>query len=238
MSQLSQQLSQRPLESLPSKTEEEELHVREELENLEKSGDSMVESALERNHVDEIPYEDVVLDECDLVDILEAIDPFDNDEKPEEELALVSSSHDQDLLHEKDAEEEIQILEEKNGEVDSNMEEHNYEPSPIVEEMGRGEHKLEYLEIPKCSVEFDVAPIIEPLGYMVDVLEAPIQDLPSYVIEFEEERNFDSELHGEGILGKVRGVGIQIDLLWFRQELPQMAMQLWEWDTFPWDLGG
>ena len=129
MNQLSQQLSQRPLESLPSKTEEEELHVREELENLEKSGDSMVESALERNRVDEIPYEDVVLDECDLVDILEAIDPFDDDEKLEEELAVVPSSHDQDSLHEKDVEEEIQVLKEKNGEVDSNMEEHDYEPS-------------------------------------------------------------------------------------------------------------
>ena len=238
ISQLSQQLSQRPLEFLPSNTEEEELHVREELDNFEKSGDGMIESALERNHVDEIPYENVVLDECDLVDILEAIDPFDNDEKLEEELALVSSSHDQDSLHEKDAEEEIQILEEKNGEVDSNMEEHNYEPSPIVEEMGRGEHKLECLEIPKCSVEFDVAPIIEPLGYMVDVLEAPIQDLPSYVIEFEEPQDCDSELHGEDIPGKVRGVEIQIDLLWFRRELPKMAVKLWEWDTFPWDPGG
>ena len=87
-------------------------------------------------------------------------------------MAVVPSSHDQDSLHEEDAEKEIQILEEKNGEVDSNMEEHDYEPFPIVEEMGGGEHKLECLEIPKYSVEFDVAPIIEPLGYIVDVLEA------------------------------------------------------------------
>ena len=69
-------------------------------------------------------------------------------------------------------------------------------------------------------------------------LEAPIQDLPGYVIEFEEEQDFDSEIHGEGIPGKIRGVGIQIDLLWFRREVPQMAVKLWEWDTFPWDPGG
>ena len=119
-------------------------------------------------------------------------------------------------------------MKEKNGEVDSNMEEHDYEPSPIVEEMGRGMHTLECLEIPKCSVEFDVAPIIEPLGYIVEFLEAPIQDLPGYVIEFEEEQDFDSELHGEGILGKIRRVGIQIDMLWFRRELPQMDVKLWE----------
>ena len=238
MSQLSQQVSERSLESLPSNIEKEELYVREELEHFENSGDGMVESAFEMNHVDEIPYEDVVLDECDLVDILEAIDPFDNDEKLEQELALVSSSHDLDLLHEEDVEEQIQILEEKNGEVDSNIEEHDYEPSPIIEEMGRGEYKLKCLEIPKYSVEFDVAPIIEPRGYIVEFLEAPIQKLHVYVIEFEEEQDFDSELHGEGRPGKIRGDGIQIDLLWFRRELPQMAVKLWEWDTFPWDPGG
>ena len=57
-------------------------------------------------------------------------------------------------------------------------------------------------------------------------LEAPIQDLPGYVIEFEEEQDFDSELHGNGIPGKIRGVRIQINLLLFRRELPQMAVKL------------
>ena len=89
--------------------------------------------------------------------LLEEIDSFDSDgdEELEEEVVVTFSSKNDELVHEEDFEENVHIPYEKNGEVDPNMESDYFEPSPIVDEMGKPKLESVYIESPIYAIEFE-----------------------------------------------------------------------------------
>ena len=111
--------------------------------------------------------------QTDLISFLEAIDPFDSDgeEGLEEDLSMTSSSQYDKSLLEECFDENTQIPHKEKGEVDHNNEFDDLKPSLYIGEMEKEEWKLECLEPPRDIVEF---------------VEAPIEKLPGYILEFEE----------------------------------------------------
>ena len=169
---------------------EERSELRVELETFKRHGDSKIGSTPKRDPLKEMLYENMELGEgqMNLVDILEGIHPCDSDscEELEEALVVVTSSHDHESLHEENVDENVQILDEKNGEVDPNMKGDDLASSPIVDEMGKVELESVCLEFPIYYVEFEEAPIIELPGYILDFEEAILIDFPGYIVKFEE----------------------------------------------------
>ena len=86
------------------------------------------------------------------------------------------------------------------------MKDDDFEPSPIVDEMGKVELESVYLEFPIYYVEFEEAPIIELPGYILDFEEALLIEFLGYIVEFEEAQRLNIKLHVAYILGWIMGV--------------------------------
>ena len=198
---------------------------------------SEVDSVSQIDPLKDTFYENVGVDDSktDLMNILEVNDPFNSDcnEELQEELAVASNLQEYRSLHEEDVDENIQILDKKNGEVDPNIEK-DFEPSPTVDEMRKVKLESVCLEFPVYNVDFEKAPIKELPRDSLELKEATLIEFPGYTIEFEEAQRW----YVECIPGKIRGVKLQIELYWLRRKFPLNFVKLWVWDTFPWDPGG
>ena len=191
---------------------------------FKRSFDNEVENGPKRISFKKISKEltDLGESQMGLISFLEKINPFDSDgeEGLEEDLSMTSSSQDNKSLLEKCFDENTQIPYKERGEVDQNNEFDDLEPSLYIGEMEKEECKLECQELPRDIIEF---------------VEAPLEELPGYILEFEEEPILKFYVYAQSIPGKFGRVDAHIDPHKLRGKLSPKLIEIWEWDTFPWD---
>ena len=107
-------------------------------------------------------------------------------------------------------------------EVDYNNECDDLEPSLYLREKEKEEWKLGCLESPRVTIKF---------------VEAPIEELPGYILEFEEEPILKFYIYAQTIVEKCGRVDAHIDPHKLTGKLFLKLIEIWEWDTFPWDPG-
>ena len=159
-----------------------------------------------------------------MINFLEKIDPFDDDshKELEEDLPISSNSQDDESLLEKCFDENTQIPEKEEKEVDHNNECDDLEPSLYLREKEKEEWKLKCLEPPRDIIKF---------------VEAPIEELPGYILEFEEEPILKFYVYAQSVIGRFERVDAKINPHKLSGKLFPKLIEIWEWDTFPWDPG-
>ena len=91
------------------------------------------------------------------------------------------------------------------------MKDDDFEPSPIVDDMGKVELESACLEF-LIYVEFKEAPMIEIPRFILTFEEALTREFSGYIIEFEEAKRLYIELCVEYTSGSIRGAEVRIDL--------------------------
>ena len=132
---------------------------------------------------------------------------------------MTSSSQGDKSLLEECFDENTQILNKEEGEVGHNNEFDDLEPSLYSGEIEKEECELEYLELSG--------------GITID--KAQTEELPGYIVEFEEETMLKFSIYAQTILGKFGRVGVHIDLSELRRKISLKLVEIWDWDTYPWD---
>ena len=167
---------------------------------FKRSFDNEVEHGPKRNTFKKISKELAGLGESQmgLISFLEAIDPFDSEgeEGLEEDLSMTSSSQDDKLLLQECFDENTQFPNKKEGEVDYNNEFDDLEPFLYIGEMEKEECKLECLDPPRNIIK---------------LIEASLEELPGYILEFEEEPILKFYVYAQSIKGKSGRVDAHID---------------------------
>ena len=111
-------------------------------------------------------------------------------------MPISSNSQDDESLLEKCFDENTQIPKKEEEEVDHNNECDDLEPSLCLREKEKEEWKLKCLEPPRDIIKF---------------VEAPIEELPGYILEFEEEPILKFYVYAQSIAGKLGRVDAHID---------------------------
>ena len=135
---------------------------------------------------------------------------------------MTSSSEDDKSFLQECFDENSQIPNKKEGEVDHNNKFDDLEPSLYIGEMEKEECELECPELPRDIIKLIEAPIEEPSGY---------------ILEFEEETILKFCVYAQSIPGKCGRVGVHMDHHKLSGKLSPKLIEIWEWDTFPWDPG-
>ena len=129
---------------------------------------------------------------------------------------MSSNSQDDKSLLQKCFDENTQIPEKEKEEVDHNNEFDDLEPSLYIDEMEKEEWKLECLDPPRDIIK---------------LIEAPIEELPGYILEFEEEIMLKSSIYAQLIPGKCGRVGVHMDHYKLRQKVSLKLIEIWEFSS-------
>ena len=111
-------------------------------------------------------------------------------------MLISSHSQDDELLLKECFDENTQIPNKDEGKVDHNNEFDNLEPSLYIGEMEKEAYEVECLELPRDIIEF---------------IETLIEELPGYILEFEEEPILKFYVYAQSIPGKFGRVDAHID---------------------------